>query len=60
MDVGNTAEDGTVPLKVRGRGTITGPGPVVAILLAAVESITGVPCDGYVEAILAQKAGPVP
>lgn len=54
IEVDSRSPDGNVSLYIRGRGAINGPGKVVATLLAAVESITGVSCDEYAEAITNQ------
>ena len=40
-------------MRIRGRGGMDSPGRIVATLLAAIESITGVSCDVYTDAILA-------
>jgi hypothetical protein len=42
-----------VSLHIRGRGALDAPGKIVATLLAAVESMTGVACDDYTAAIVA-------
>lgn len=52
VELTRPSSDGGVSLRIRGRGNIDTKGRVVAALLAAVESITDVPCDDYVAEII--------
>ena len=54
------AEDGNVSLHIRGGAGLNSTGKIVATLLTAIESLTGVPCDMYADAITASLAGKGP
>lgn len=47
--VATPSGDEAVSLTIRGGGGVNNPGKIVAVLLAAVEAVTGVPIDDYAD-----------